>query len=419
MTIADLVRLVTDGQPPMRVEAFDGSAVDGLDPALTLRLRNERGLRYLVTAPGDLGLARAYVCGDLELVGAHPGDPYPGLQALAAWRFRRPRPGEVPRLLAGLGLRRLLPPKPPPQESLPRWRRNLEGLRHSQHRDARAVSHHYDVSNRFYEHVLGPSMAYTCAVFGKEDLSLEDAQAEKFDLVARKLALGPGMRLLDVGCGWGGMAMHAAKNYGTEVVAVTLSKEQADWATAEVARQGLAGQVRVVHGDYRDSPGSGYDAISSIGLLEHVGVSNYGSYFAFLRNKLRDGGRLLNHCITRPDNRTSALPGAFIDRYVFPDGELTGVGTIITRAQNAGLEVRHEENLREHYALTLRAWCANLVEHWDVCVHEVGEATARVWGLYMAGSRLGFEQDDVELHQVLAVRLPDHGDASFALRPTW
>jgi cyclopropane-fatty-acyl-phospholipid synthase len=154
-------------------------------------------------------------------------------------------------------------------------------------------------------------------------------------------------------------------------------------------------------------------------LLEHVGVNNYGSYFTFLRDKLRDGGRLLNHCITRPDSRSPALPGAFIDRYVFPDGELAGVGTIISRAQNAGLEVRHEENLREHYALTLQAWCANLVANWGACVQEVGEATARVWGLYMAGSRLGFERHDVELHQVLAVRASADGDASFALRQAW
>jgi cyclopropane-fatty-acyl-phospholipid synthase len=419
MTIADVVRLVTDGRPPMSVEAFDGSRVDGLDPDLTLRLHNERGLRYLVTAPGDLGLARAYVSGDLELVGAHPGDPYAGLQALAAWNFRRPAAAELPRLLSELGMRRLLPQKPPPQEALPRWRRTLDGIRHSHRRDAHAVSHHYDVSNRFYEHVLGPSMAYTCAVFAKPDVSLEQAQADKFDLVARKLALEPGMRLLDVGCGWGGMAKHAAKHYGTKVVAVTLSKEQADWAAEDMQREGLAGQVQVVHGDYRESPGTGYDAVSSIGLLEHVGVNNYGSYFTFLRDKLRDGGRLLNHCITRPDSRSRALPGAFIDRYVFPDGELAGVGTIISRAQNAGLEVRHEENLREHYALTLQAWCANLVANWDACVQEVGEATARVWGLYMAGSRLGFERHDVELHQVLAVRASADGDASFALRQAW
>ena len=419
MTVADLIRMTTAGGIPMRVEAFDGSSAGPADSEFWLKLHNERGLRYLITAPGDLGMARAYVSGDLELVGAHPGDPYGALRAMASWKFRRPSVRELPGLLSELGLRRLGPPEPPPQEALPRWRRTLEGLRHSRTRDAHAIHQHYDVSNEFYEYVLGPSMAYTCAVFTKPDASLEEAQEEKFDLVARKLALEPGMRLLDVGCGWGGMARHAARHYGVQVVAVTLSKEQAAWGAAAVERDGLSGQVQVLHRDYRDSPGSNYDAVSSIGLLEHVGVGNYASYFGYLRGKLRDGGRLLNHCITRPDNVSPVLPGEFIDRYVFPDGELTGSGRIITEAQNAGLEVRHEENLREHYALTLKAWCANLVANWDACVGEVGVATARVWGLYMAGSRLGFEANQVQLHQVLAVKTADSGAGFYPLRPGW
>jgi cyclopropane-fatty-acyl-phospholipid synthase len=227
------------------------------------------------------------------------------------------------------------------------------------------------------------------------------------------------MRLLDVGCGWGGMAMHAAKHYGVNVVAVTLSGEQASWAAHRVRREGLSDQVTVLHSDYRDSPGSDYDAVSSIGLTEHIGVRNYPGYFSYLRGKLRIGGRLLNHCITRPDNTSRALPGQFIDRYIFPDGELTGSGRIISEAQNVGFEVRHEENLREHYALTLAAWNANLKRHWDACVADVGEPTARVWGLYLAGSRLGFETNGVQLHQVLAVKVSETGDASFPLRPTW
>ena len=419
MTTADLISAVTDGSVPMRVEAFDGSVVGSSDAGLTLKLHTERALRYLITAPGDLGLARAYVTGELELVGAHPGDPYIALRALANWSFRRPAIAELPALAQQLGARNLLPPKPPPQEAPSRARRALSGLRHSRDRDSRAIGMHYDVSNTFYEYVLGPSMAYTCAVFDKPDTSLDDAQFEKFDLVARKLGLAPGMRLLDIGCGWGGMARHAAKNYGVDVVAITLSAEQAEWATAETARVGLADHVTIIHGDYRDSPGQNYDAISSIGLLEHVGVSNYAAYFELLRSKLRVGGRLLNHCITRPDNKTSPMPGAFIDRYVFPDGELTGAGRIIAEAQDAGFEVRHEENLREHYALTLQHWSANLVENWDACVAEVGLPIARVWGLYMAGSRLGFERNVVQLHQVLAVNPDPNGDADFPLRPTW
>jgi cyclopropane-fatty-acyl-phospholipid synthase len=418
MTVADLVRSVTVGEVPMRVEAFDGSAI-GLDTEVTMRVNNERGLRYVLTAPGDLGLVRAYVAGDLELSGVHPGDPYAAVQALWRWKFRRPSASEIPAVLRGIKPGWLVPPEPPAQESLPRVKRLLEGLRHSPQRDKQAISKHYDVSNTFYEHVLGPSMAYTCAVFSKPDATLEEAQEEKFDLVARKLGLKPGMRLLDVGCGWGGMARHAATRYGVDVVAITLSKAQADWAAASMERDGLHRQVKVIHGDYRDSPGFGYDAISSIGLLEHVGVGHYDNYFALMRDKLRDGGRLLNHCITRPDNKSKATTGAFMDRYVFPDGELAGAGRIISAAQNAGLEVRHEENLREHYALTLRAWCANLVDNWDACEKEVGIATARVWGLYMAGARLGFETNNVQLHQVLAVKTPRGGDAEFGLRPSW
>ena len=419
MTVADLVRSVTVGEVPMRVEAFDGSAIGSPDTEVTMRLHNERGLRYILTAPGDLGLVRAYVVGDLELAGVHPGDPYAAVQALWRWEFRRPAVAKLPGMVREIGVRRLVPPPPPAQETLSRVRRALEGLRHSRNRDRQAISKHYDVSNTFYGHVLGPSMAYTCAVFTKPDASLEEAQQEKFDLVARKLGLKPGVRLLDIGCGWGGMARHAALHYGVDVVAITLSKAQADWAAEAMERDGLARQVKVIHGDYRDSPGSGYDAVSSIGLLEHVGVAQYDSYFALLRGKLRDGGRLLNHCITRPDNKSKATGGAFMDRYIFPDGELTGSGRIISAAQNSGLEVRHEENLREHYALTLRAWCANLVANWDTCEKEVGLAKARVWGLYMAGARLGFETNNVQLHQVLAVKNPLDGNAEFKLRPEW
>jgi cyclopropane-fatty-acyl-phospholipid synthase len=373
----------------------------------------------MLTAPGEFGMARAYIAGDLEISGVHPGNPYEALRMFAAWKVRRPPAAELAALVRELGWRRLLPPEPPAEEAPPRWQRTLHGLRHSRQRDATAISTHYDVSNAFYEKVLGPSMAYTCAVFLKPDASLEQAQEEKFDLVSRKLGLAPGMRLLDVGCGWGGMAMHAAKHYGANVTAVTLSREQAEWAQAAVEREGLGDRVRVLHSDYRDSPGVDYDAVSSIGLTEHIGVGNYPSYFSYLRDKLRDGGRLLNHCITRPTNTENPMPGKFIDRYVFPDGELTASGRIISKAQNAGFEVRHEENLREHYALTLKGWCENLAENWDFCVAEAGAARSRVWGLYMAGSRLGFETNEVQLHQVLAVKVGANGDAGFPLRPTW
>ncbi|GAA0980576.1 putative fatty acid methyltransferase [Nocardioides aquaticus] len=410
--------LMRDGLP-VRFEAYDGSTAGPRDASITLRLRNRRGLAYLMTAPGDLGLARAYVAGDLELEGAHPGDPYDAMSLiLNHTKFRRPSAKELVELVRGLGLSNLKPPAPPPQEHLPRWRRVMEGMRHSVTRDADAIAHHYDVSNAFYELVLGPSMTYTCAVYPEHDASLEQAQAEKYDLVCRKLGLQPGMRLLDVGCGWGGMVRHAARHYGVRALGVTLSREQAGWAKEAIDREGLGDLAEVRHSDYRDVLEGDFDAVSSIGLTEHIGIRQYPAYFSFLRDRLRPEGRLLNHCITRPHNRPEET-GAFIDRYVFPDGELTGSGTIVGAMQDVGLEVAHEENLRHHYAMTLRDWNANLVEHWDEAVAEVGLGTARVWGLYMASSRIAFERNEIQLHQVLGVRTTDDGADGLPLRPTW
>ncbi|RYP87094.1 methyltransferase domain-containing protein [Nocardioides guangzhouensis] len=418
VTVGEALTSVLPEGLPFRLTAYDGSAAGPSDAEITLHLATPRGLSYLLTAPGDLGMARAYVTGDLQVSGVHPGDPYDLINGLLGQIKVHVSPGEAIRLLRGLGLEHLKPPPPPPQEHLPRWRRAMEGLRHSRVRDADAIRHHYDVSNTFYEHVLGPSMTYTCALYPKPDASLEEAQADKYDLVARKLGLEPGMRLLDVGCGWGGMVRHAVREYGVTALGVTLSKEQAAWAQAAIEREGLGDRAEVRHADYRDVTESGFDAVSSIGLTEHIGRKEYPAYFGFLQDRLRDGGRLLNHCITRPTNRKVNV-GQFIDRYVFPDGELTGSGNIITAIQDIGFEVRHEENLREHYALTLRDWCRNLVENWDACVAEVGEGTARVWGLYMAGSRVGFERNEIQLHQVLAVKVGPDGDAQVPLRPGW
>ena len=246
-------------------------------------------------------------------------------------------------------------------------------MRHSKTRDAGAIQHHYDVSNTFYEWVLGPSMTYTCAVYPHPDATLEEAQENKYRLVFEKLRLKPGDRLLDVGCGWGGMVRYAAR-HGVKVIGVTLSKEQAAWAQDAIDKEGLGDLAEVRHSDYRDVREAQFDAVSSIGLTEHVGVANYPAYFRFLKTKLRTGGLMLNHCITRHDNSQGATAGGFIDRYVFPDGELTGAGRIITEVQDVGLEVVHEENLRHHYALTLRDWCRNLVERWDEAVDRGGSA---------------------------------------------
>jgi cyclopropane-fatty-acyl-phospholipid synthase len=420
LTFAEIVEIFTAGQLPLKFSAYDGSTAGPDDAELGLDLLSPRGTTYLATAPGDLGLARAYVSGDLEPHGVHPGDPYQLLKALAGkMDFRRPPARVLANIVWSIGLNHLKPIAPPPQEALPRWRRIAEGLRHSRTRDAAAIHHHYDVSNTFYQWVLGPSMTYSCACYPHPDATLEEAQHNKHRLVFDKLGLKPGHRLLDVGCGWGGMVCYAAR-HGVKAIGVTLSKEQAVWGQNKITDEGLADLAEVRHGDYRDLPESGFDAVSSIGLTEHIGVANYPAYFGFLKSKLRTGALLLNHSIARPNNRAGPSAGGFIDRYVFPDGELTGSGRIITAAQDVGLEVLHEENLRHHYALTLRDWSRNLVDHWDEAVEHVGLPTAKVWGLYMAGSRLGFETNVVQLHQVLAVKLDSHGgDRGLPLRPWW
>ncbi|CAN5210099.1 class I SAM-dependent methyltransferase [soil metagenome] len=421
LSLAEILEIFTaNGEFPLKFSAYDGSVAGPEDATLGLDLLTPRGTTYLATAPGDLGLARAYVAGDLNAVGVHPGDPYELLKALAdKLDFKLPSARLLATIVRSIGIEHLLPIAPPPQEVLPRWRRVAEGLRHSKTRDAEAIHYHYDVSNTFYEYVLGPSMTYTCACYPQVEASLEEAQDNKYRLVFEKLRLKPGDRLLDVGCGWGGMVRYAARR-GVHVVGATLSAEQAAWAQRAIAEQGLSELAEVRHTDYRDIGESCFDAVSSIGLTEHIGVHNYPSYFRFLQSKLRSGGLLLNHCITRPDNKSTTTAGGFIDRYVFPDGELTGSGRIITEVQNVGLEVVHEENLRHHYAMTLRDWCRNLVEHWDEAVAEVGLGTAKIWGLYMAGSRLGFESNVIQLHQVLAVKLDSKGsDGGLPLRQWW
>jgi len=398
-----------------RVEAYDGSAAGDPDAEVVIRVRSRRALAHLVSAPGQLGLARAYVSGEMDLSAPNH---YLALKTLSRVRMGDLSLPDRLKVVRDLGPEALTWVEPPPQEV--GAKRYLAGLRaHTKQRDALAISHHYDVSNDFYGWVLGPSMAYTCAVYPHPEATLEEAQAHKFDLVCRKLGLQPGMRLLDVGCGWGGMAIHAAEHFGVEVLAVTLSRQQAEWGRKAVAERGLTDKVEIRHGDYRDVRESGFDAVSSIGLTEHIGIRNIPAYARFLAGKLVPQGRLLNHCITRADDHSKPIAKrGFIARYVFPDGELPGVAKVIRELQAAGLEVRHEENLREHYAMTLRDWCDNLDAHWDEALEEVGPGTARVWALYLAGSRLAFERNEIQLHQVLAVRTVD-GEHGMPLRPDW
>jgi cyclopropane-fatty-acyl-phospholipid synthase len=410
LSIAALFDRVSGGDTGIEFTAYDGSRAGPRDAAYRAEIRSPRAVSYLIQSRADLGLARAYIAGDLEL----HGDLFEVLRTLwrehdgtFSWRDRW-------QILRSIELRHLRPVSPPANEH-----RTPRARRHSQRRDAAAISHHYDVSNRFYRWVLGPSMAYTCAVYPEADSTLEEAQFEKFDLVCRKLGLEPGMRLLDVGCGWGGMVVHAAEHYGVQAIGVTLSREQAEWGREAVEAAGLEDRAEVRFGDYRDVTESGFDAVSSIGLTEHVGKDQLPGYFSFLHSKLRPQGRLLNHCITRPnDQHPQLLRGGFIDRYVFPDGELLGPGYLASRLHDAGFELRHEENVREHYARTLKAWGENLEDHWDEAVREVGEAKARTWRLYMAGSRVSFSEDYLELHQMLGVRT-EQGESGMPLRPDW
>lgn len=404
-----LAGVVAPGSP-IAFSAFDGSSAGHSNPSVRVKVNNPAALNYIVTAPGELGMARAYVAGHLDV----EGDIHAALELVSQATVGALSLRDRLEVLSGLGLGALRPLPPPPEEVRPGlwW-----GLRHSLGRDSKAISHHYDVSNRFYEWVLGPSMAYTCAVYTDDETTLEQAQEEKVDLVCRKLDLQPGQRLLDVGCGWGTMVRHAAAHYGVKVLGVTLSRQQADWGQKLLAEQGLSDLAEIRHQDYRDVKEDGFDAISSIGLTEHIGKRNLAAYSSFLTSRLREGGRLLNHCITRPASVGYGQHSrGFLNRYVFPDGELEAVGEIVTALHDAGLEIQHEENLRPHYARTCAAWSANLARHWDEAVAEVGKGRARVWQLYLAGSQLGFEQRRVELHQVLTTRTVG-GKVVMPLRP--
>lgn len=396
---------------PIAVVCYDGSRIGPEDSHSMLVIRSPLALRYALTAPGELGIARAYVSGEIDV----EGDIFDVLALrdnLPDVRLGASEWLDLARIAGSAGLR---PLPPPPEEA------RLRGRRHSRARDAAAIAHHYNVSNDFYRLILGPSMTYSCAVWSSASGTLEDAQAAKHELVCRKLHLEPGMRLLDVGCGWGSMAIHAAQHHGVHAVGVTLSERQAEWARGAVREAGLEGRVEIRVQDYRDVRDGPFDAISSIGMFEHVGAARLDEYFTALHRLVRPGGRVLNHGIARPASRNLRprfFRNGFIDRYVFPDGELHEVGSVVSRMQLAGFEARNLEGLREHYALTLRSWVRNLEASWPQAVAEVGAGRARVWRLYMAASALNFEAGRTQIHQALAVR-SERGSSGFALRPDW
>ncbi|MFE0463134.1 class I SAM-dependent methyltransferase [Kitasatospora sp. NPDC058965] len=411
---------------PFRLQAWDGSTAGAPDAPL-LVLRNRRALRRLLWAPGELGLARAYVSGDLEL---GPGeDLYQVLTEAAHFaerdevRSRQLGAGDLVspagrRAVSALARAGALGPNPvlPPEEA------RQQGRLHSRTRDRAAISHHYDVGNEFYRLVLGSSMVYSCAYWTPSSRSLEAAQEAKLDLICRKLGLRPGMRLLDVGCGWGSLVLHAARNYGVTAVGVSISAEQVALARQRVEQAGLADRVEIRLQDYREIPDGPYDAVSSVGMAEHVGSEQYRVYAEGLYGLLAPGGRLLNHQIARRPDRPGEphTTSPFISRYVFPDGELSPVGSTVARLEEAGFEVRDVEALREHYALTLREWVANLEANWPQAVRLVGRGRARVWRLYMAASALAFEENRIGVNQVLAVRPTANGASLLpATREQW
>ncbi|MDG4859188.1 cyclopropane-fatty-acyl-phospholipid synthase [Streptomyces sp. T-3] len=404
---------------PVRIRAWDGSE-SGPPDAPTLVVRHRRALRRLLWKPGELGLARAWVAGEIDI----EGDLYAALERIAGLLWENDGPtrrrlelARDPQIRAAarelVKLAGPLPPPPPPAEEVGR----RSGPLHTKIRDRQAISHHYDVGNDFYELVLGPSMVYSCA-YWSEGGTLEDAQRDKLELICRKLDLKPGRRLLDVGCGWGSMAIHAAREHGVHVVGITLSREQAAYARKRIAEEGLTDRIEIRVQDYRDVRDGPYDAISSIGMAEHVGSARYLDYARDLYALLKPGGRLLNHQIGRRPVADEAAyeVDEFIDAYVFPDGELAPVGRTVGLLEDAGFEVRDVESIREHYALTLRKWVANLEADWERAVRLSSPGRARVWRLYMAASALSFDRNRIGVNQVLAVKTPESGVSGLSLR---
>ncbi|MGA8746238.1 MAG: cyclopropane-fatty-acyl-phospholipid synthase family protein [Solirubrobacterales bacterium] len=384
------------GGIPFAVRFWDGSELRPEEGGSgdTLLVRDSRALAYVATAPNQLGLGRAWVAGDIDV----DGDLERALRA--GDRFRDLRLGFGDKLASmlvaaragALGLRR---PDPPRSEA------HLGGRLHSLGRDRDAIRHHYDVSNAFYRLVLGPSMVYSCAYFASPEDTLEEAQERKLETICRKLRLAAGERLLDVGCGWGSLVIHAALHHGARAVGVTLSEPQAELARRRIREAGVGHRCEVRVQDYREVDDGPYDKVASVGMYEHVGAAQLNRYMRRLRELARPGGLILNHGIVRlaPGPRRK---DTFIWRYVFPDGELHPVGRVVDSMEHAGLELRDCESLREHYALTLHRWVENLAANRDAAIAEAGEERERIWRLYMTGSALAFDRGDISVQQLLA-----------------
>ena len=378
---------------PFAIELWDGSRLDSTRDGPTVRLRSPRAIGHVLRARGELGLGRAYVCGDLDV------DDLDALVALLGrWQAPTLSVSTRLRLLAAAvrlsGLRR---PSPPAAELQPR------GATHSRGRDARAVRHHYDVSNEFFALFLDESMTYSCALFEQGTETLEEAQAAKLELICSKLELEPGQRLLDVGCGWGSLVIHAAREHGVSALGITLSEPQAELATRRVADAGLADRVEIRVMDYRDLGGERYDAVASIGMVEHVGASQIDEYARRVAAALERHGRVLNHGIAHlaAESRGAHLGGDFSNRYVFPDGEVQNLSRMLTAFERAGLETLHVEDLHTDYAETLRHWATRLDQQLDEAERLAGRERVRVWRLYLRAARNSFETGQNGVYQML------------------
>ena len=387
---------------PVRVRAWDGSEA-GPAAAPAVVLRSPLALRRILWRPGELGLARAYVSGDLDV----EGDLTEGLRR--AWAAIQPArwplsPGRWAdaagaAALAAIRLRVLGRPPTPPACELRQW-----GRPHSRARDRAVVAGHYDLPVSFFRLILDESMAYSCGYWasGEPAYGLADAQRDKLDLVCRKLGLGPDNRLLDMGCGWGSLTVHAAQRYRARVTGVTLSAAQGGYTAERLRALGLGGRARVLVQDYRDAADDSYDAIASLEMGEHVGAAGYPAFCAALRGRLRPGGRLLIQQMSR--GKTAPGGGAFIESYVAADMHMRPVGETVGLLEQAGLEVLGVESLRPHYVRTIRAWLDNLERNFAAVEAIIGAERARLWRLYLAGGALAFEEARMGVDQILAAR---------------
>ncbi len=365
-------------------------------PRFTLELKHPAALRRMFWRPSELSLGEAFILGDFDV----HGDLEAGFELADFLIGRHWRLSEKLRL--GQKLLRL-PGKQPPGEG--RGTANLHGRTHSKQRDAQAVQYHYNVSNDFYRLWLDQRMVYSCAFFHSPDESLDEAQYQKLDYICRKLRLKPGEKLLDIGCGWGGLIVHAAEKYGVEALGITLSRPQADLANERILAAGLADRCRVEVCDYRDVPTDlRFDKLVSVGMFEHVGEAKLPDYFHKAYRLLKSGGVFLNHGITESMTNAPNEGPSFIDKYVFPDGELMPISTSLRVAEETGFEIRDVESLREHYAMTLRLWGKRLETNREKAIELTCPVTYRVWRIYMAGSAYGFETGRLGLYQTLLVK---------------